>query len=118
LILRGYGRLRVAREFGTSVAIVGFVCNEDKILRSKEPQMSIQKKSLISTLKTAKKANVASAHEVDAKGSKVSSMRLQHAKGTVHSAKNFHAKTITSAKNVTAKGVKSAKAQYLKVSVS
>ena len=39
--------------------------------------MSIQKKSLISTLKTAKKANVASAstHEVDAKGGKVASMR-------------------------------------------
>ena len=38
--------------------------------------MSIQKKSLISTLKTAKKANVASAHETDAKGSKVASMRV------------------------------------------
>jgi hypothetical protein len=39
--------------------------------------MSIQKKSLISTLKTAKKANVASAitHEADAKGAKVASMR-------------------------------------------
>jgi hypothetical protein len=37
--------------------------------------MSIQKKSLISTLKTAKKANVAG-HEVDAKGAKVASMRL------------------------------------------
>lgn len=38
--------------------------------------MSIQKKSLISTLKTAKKANVAStsAHDGEAKGSKVSSM--------------------------------------------
>ena len=43
--------------------------------------MSIQKKSLISTLKTAKKANVASStHEVDAKGAKVSSMRLAHNK--------------------------------------
>jgi hypothetical protein len=38
--------------------------------------MSIQKKSLISTLKTAKKANVASAHDTDAKGTKVSSMRV------------------------------------------
>jgi hypothetical protein len=40
--------------------------------------MSIQKKSLISTLKTAKKANIAStsSHEVDAKGSKVASMRV------------------------------------------
>jgi len=36
--------------------------------------MSIQKKSLISTLKTAKKANVASGSETDAKGSKVASM--------------------------------------------
>ena len=42
--------------------------------------MSIQKKSLISTLKTATKANVAStsSHEVDAKGSKVASMRLSN----------------------------------------
>ena len=41
--------------------------------------MSIQKKSLISTLKTAKKANVAStSHEIDAKGSKVASMRLSN----------------------------------------
>jgi hypothetical protein len=40
--------------------------------------MSIQKKSLISTLKSAKKANVASAtiHEADAKGAKATSMRL------------------------------------------
>lgn len=38
--------------------------------------MSIQKKSLISTLKTAKKANVASSNtnEIDTKGSKVASM--------------------------------------------
>jgi hypothetical protein len=60
--------------------------------------MSIQKKSLISTLKTAKKANVAS----DAKGEKIASMR-----GTaVGSARMF-------AKN--AKSFKSAKAHYLKV---
>jgi len=39
--------------------------------------MSIQKKSLISTLKTAKKANVAS----DAKGEKIASMRIVSAKG-------------------------------------
>jgi hypothetical protein len=40
--------------------------------------VSIQKKSLISTLKTAKKANVASSstNEIDAKGAKVASMRL------------------------------------------
>ena len=38
--------------------------------------MSIQKKSLISTLKMAKKANVASSstNEIDVKGSKVASM--------------------------------------------
>ncbi len=38
--------------------------------------MSIQKKSLISTLKTAKKANVASSstNEIEAKGTKVASM--------------------------------------------
>jgi len=38
--------------------------------------VSIQKKSLISTLKTAKKANVASSstNEIDAKGTKVASM--------------------------------------------
>jgi hypothetical protein len=38
--------------------------------------MSIQKKSLISTLKTAKKANVASSHDSEAKGSKISSTRV------------------------------------------
>jgi hypothetical protein len=41
--------------------------------------MSIQKKSLISTLKTAKKANVASSHDGEAKGTKASSMRLLRA---------------------------------------
>ena len=38
--------------------------------------MSIEKKSLISTLKTAKKANVAGSHDSEAKGSKVSSTRI------------------------------------------
>ena len=38
--------------------------------------MSIQKKSLISTLKTAKRANVASSHDSEAKGSKISSTRV------------------------------------------
>jgi hypothetical protein len=39
--------------------------------------MSIEKKSLISTLKTAKKANVASAStEGDVKGAKVASMKV------------------------------------------
>jgi hypothetical protein len=59
--------------------------------------MSIQKKSLISTLKTAKKANVASggAHEVDAKGSKVASMRIQHAKNAISLKKNASFKTLS-----------------------
>jgi hypothetical protein len=79
--------------------------------------MSIQKKSLISTLKTAKKANVASAstHEVDAKGAKVASMRVVNAKNV--SAKgtsslravNLKSFKTVSAKNVSAKGVKSLK---------
>jgi hypothetical protein len=59
-----------------------------------EESMSIQKKSLISTLKTAKKANVAS----DAKGEKIASMRLSaRAIGTAKmSAKS--AKSLKSAK--------------------
>jgi hypothetical protein len=41
--------------------------------------MSIEKKSLISTLKTAKKANVASSStEGEVKGTKVESMRVGH----------------------------------------
>jgi len=41
--------------------------------------MSIQKKSLISTLKTAKKANVASTADVEVKGAKVvASMKTNH----------------------------------------
>jgi hypothetical protein len=74
--------------------------------------MSIQKKSLISTLKTAKKANVAAsaAHE-DPKGEKIASMRLMsnksfNAKGTL-SSKGFNAKSIGTAK-VSLKGLKSA----------
>lgn len=70
--------------------------------------MSIQKKSLISTLKTAKKANVASssAQEVDSKGAKVSSMRLAHGK-QVGSAKVGH---MRSSQN----SMKSAKFQSMK----
>ena len=61
--------------------------------------MSIQKKSLISTLKTAKKANVATAsHEADAKGEKLTSMRV----GTLKlSAKNSF-KTLKSYKSTKA----------------
>ena len=60
--------------------------------------MSIQKKSLISTLKTAKKANVAStSHEVDTKGSKIASMRLSN-RAVVTSTKQAAPKTAISFK--------------------
>ena len=61
--------------------------------------MSIQKKSLISTLKTAKKANVAS----DAKGEKIASMRVS-AKA-IGSAKMF-AKSLKSARATSFKSAK------------
>ena len=69
--------------------------------------MSIQKKSLISTLKTAKKANVASgsAHEVDAKGSKVASMRIQHAKNSIHAKNAFSLKKTLSLRQVSSKKI-------------
>src|SRR5258707_13470759 len=55
------------------------VCKRHKISDARgKPIMSIQKKSLISTLKTAKKANVASTGDVDVKGSKVASMKMTH----------------------------------------
>lgn len=97
--------------------------------------MSIQKKSLISTLKTAKKANVAATvgHDAEAKGEKVSSMRVvnqkyvnlkgagvsstraMYLKGTgVSSTKSVSGKSITSAKSVKAKGISSAKSSFLK----
>ena len=62
--------------------------------------MSIQKKSLISTLKTAKKANVAS----DAKGEKIASMRLS-------------AKNLMSAKGLKTKAIslRSLKSQSMRV---
>jgi hypothetical protein len=73
--------------------------------------MSIQKKSLISTLKTAKKANVASgsAHEVDAKGSKVASMRIQHAKNSIHAKNAFSLKKNASLKTLSLRQVSSKK---------
>lgn len=52
--------------------------------------MSIQKKSLISTLKTAKKANVAS----DVKGDKIASMRGVTAKAGVTAKLSVSAKTV------------------------
>jgi hypothetical protein len=61
--------------------------------------MSIQKKSLISTLKTAKKANVASGNEPDAKGSKVSSMTKVTFKNS-YKAVNFRSYKATSNKGI------------------
>jgi hypothetical protein len=70
-----------------------------------EEAMSIQKKSLISTLKTAKKANVAS----DSKGEKITSMRVPYAKAAfAMSTKQLHAKTVGSNK-MFAKSLKSNK---------
>jgi hypothetical protein len=57
--------------FGTGLALLLRAFQIDTFKRVEE-SMSIQKKSLISTLKTAKKANVAS----DAKGEKIASMRV------------------------------------------
>jgi hypothetical protein len=52
--------------------------------------MSIEKKSLISTLKTAKKANVAaSAPEGEVKGSKVASMKFGHKKVSMKQKRAF-----------------------------
>jgi hypothetical protein len=72
--------------------------------------MSIQKKSLISTLKTAKKANVASGgtHEADTKGAKVASMRL-NMKSAIVSARAVQAKSLKSLKSNSAKSLKSLK---------
>ena len=66
--------------------------NERQKFTSRELKMSIQKKSLISTLKTAKKANVASTsvHDGEAKGLKVSSM----VKVTLKSARAVAFKTL------------------------
>ncbi len=78
--------------------------------------MSIQKKSLISTLKTAKKANVAS----DVKGEKIASMRVPYAKAAVTAKASVHAKTFASAralKSLKALNLKSAKAASAKVSL-
>jgi hypothetical protein len=78
--------------------------------------MSIQKKSLISTLKTAKKANVAGAntHEVDAKGAKVASMRVMHNKAVTTKQVAFSSKkmlktSVPTMRAVTAKSFKSTK---------
>ena len=74
--------------------------------------MSIQKKSLISTLKTAKKANFAGKTEADVKGEKVASMRAPSAKSA------FNARSVGSTKvsfkSFRAQSLKSAKAQSFK----
>ncbi|HVO58201.1 MAG TPA: hypothetical protein VMT51_10940 [Dongiaceae bacterium] len=71
--------------------------------------MSIQKKSLISTLKTAKKANVAAAHESEVKGDKmVSAMKIAHGR-SVANTKLVHGKNVSSAKMAHGKSVSSAK---------
>jgi len=76
--------------------------------------MSIQKKSLISTLKTAKKANVAS----DAKGEKIASMRVPFAKAAVSAKTVGTAKmSFKSVKSTKAATLKSAKAATLKVAL-
>src|SRR5262245_57182202 len=85
------------------------LCVFCKTKKRVEEAMSIQKKSLISTLKTAKKANVAS----DAKGEKIASMRVPYMKSAVVSTKNLSGKAAASAK-VSFKSVKSAKAASFK----
>ena len=84
------------------------LCVFCKTKKRVEDAMSIQKKSLISTLKTAKKANVAS----DAKGEKIASMRVPYAKAAVSARMSF--KSLKSAK---AASLKSAKNATLKVAL-
>jgi hypothetical protein len=80
--------------------------------------MSIQKKSLISTLKAAKKANFAGKAETEVKGEKVASMRMPSAKSalsakTMGSAKStFKSAKAQSFKSAKAQSFKSAKANY------
>jgi hypothetical protein len=73
--------------------------------------MSIQKKSLISTLKTAKKANIASAHDVDAKGAKVASMRMVSNKNMNLKSSNLRSLKAFSQKSAKV-NLKSAKASF------
>lgn len=78
--------------------------------------MSIQKKSLISTLKTAKKANFAGKHEAEVKGEKMASAKVSLTPGRgVTSAKSAQltpGRGVTSAKQAPltpGRGVTSAK---------
>jgi len=75
--------------------------------------MSIQKKSLISTLKTAKKANVAS----DVKGEKIASMRVPYAKAAVTAKVSFKSLKAATLKSAKAATLKSAKASFTKVAL-
>ena len=70
--------------------------------------MSIQKKSLISTLKTAKKANFAGKSDAEVKGEKVASMRVPTAKN----AASFKSAKANSFKSARAHTLKSAKANF------
>jgi hypothetical protein len=67
--------------------------------------MSIQKKSLISTLKTAKKANFAGKSDAEVKGEKIASARLSAkalatAKMSAKSAKSFKSARMSSLRMV------------------
>ena len=68
--------------------------------------MSIQKKSLISALKTTKKANVASAPSANAPGTSLNSMKTMNAKD-LKSFKTMNAKDIKSFKAINAKSAAS-----------
>jgi hypothetical protein len=81
------------RLFGTCLALWLRVFRKTK-MRVEEAIMSIQKKSLISTLKTAKKANVAS----EVKSEKMASMRMAKAAVSAKSFKSLKANTFKSAK--------------------
>jgi uncharacterized protein YjbI with pentapeptide repeats len=77
-----------------------------KRFETKEPHMSIEKKSLISALKTTKKANVATSGETVTSEKNLSSKNLSHknlsAKNLSH--KNLSAKNL-SQKNLSAKNL-------------
>ena len=72
--------------------------------------MSIQKKSLISTLKTAKKANFAGKSDAEVKGEKVASMRVPTAKTALNARSMGNTKV--SFKSARAQSFKSAKVNY------
>jgi hypothetical protein len=77
--------------------------SSDKILRG-EPVMSIEKKSLISTLKTTKKANIAGAPVAESGKEKVSNqkdLKMRNV-GSLRSAnmKSLRAQTLKSTKGI------------------